>query len=281
MSENQFAQGITAADLRTFLEFWPQLFSDVDEAQQMFIEIKDKLLSDDIEPFAWCYLYELPFRQHITHAHAAIVHGYDGLLTVEQVIDWYKQIVDTPGQIGALPGVYRQIGHHFDAIELSDADENKLLPNVAAMFGLVLSVLYTLRSVLYHGYFMNELIERIRAGDDKALFNAVRIDPTVIGCLSVACRISKAALLQDNSFFAKLKAAINGKMAKREQANFQKMRLVFEVLHESGASRLSDIQLQQLFVEELGLYASNAKGGGNAKALRKFADTYMKKSATT
>lgn len=70
-------------------------------------------------------------------------------------------------------------------------------------------------------------------------------------------------------------------MAKREQANFQKMRLVFEVLHEVGASRLSDSQLHQLFVEELDLYSSNAKSGGNAKALRKFADTYMKRSTTT
>jgi hypothetical protein len=128
---------------------------------------------------------------------------------------------------------------------------------------------------------MNELIERIRAGNDKALFDAVRIDPTVVGCLSISTRISKATLLQDNRFFAKLKAAINGKMAKREQANFQKMRLVFEVLHEAGASHLDDSQLQQLFIEELDLYASNSKGGGNAKALRKFADTYMKKSTTT
>jgi len=56
---------------------------------------------------------------------------------------------------------------------------------------------------------------------------------------------------------------------------------VFEVLHEAGATRLSVSQLHQLFVEELKLYSSNAKGGGNVKALRKFADTYMKKSATT
>lgn len=281
MTENHFAQGITAEDLRIFLEFWPNFFAEADEAQQMFIEIKDKLLNEDTEPFAWCYFYELPFRQHMTQAIAAMVQGYDGFINIEQVTDWYKQVVDTPGQIGALPGVIRQIGHHFNATELNEEDAERLLPNIAGIFGLGLSMQYSLRSVLYHGCFLNELIERIRDGDDKALFDAVRIDPTVIGCLSVACRVSKAALLQDNSFFAKLKAAINGKMAKREQANFQRMRLVFEILYEAGASRLNDSQLQQLFVEELGLYARNAKGGGNAKALRKFADTYMKKSATT
>jgi len=281
MAENHYAQGITAENLRLFLEFWPKFSAKADEAQQLLIEIKDKLLNTDTEPFAWCYFYELPFRQHMIQATAEIVQGYDGFINVAQVTDWYKQIADTPGQIAALPGVYRQISQHFDATELSDEDAEKLLPNIVGIFGLGMSMHCSLNCLLYHGCFLNELIERIRAGDDKALFDAVRIDPTVIGCISVACRISKASLLQDNSFFAKLKAAINGKMAKREQANFQKMRLVFEVLHEAGASRLSDSQLQQLFVEELGLYASNAKGGGNVKALRKFADTYMKKSATT
>ena len=222
-----------------------------------------------------------PFRQHVTLATTLIVQGYAGFLQPEQVTDWYKQIADTPGQIAALPGITRQIEHHFDVAEPSEEDINRFLPSIAGTFGLGVSMHNALRCVLFHGCFLNELIERIRTGDDKALFDAVRIDTTVIGCLSVSCRISKAALLKDNRFFAKLKAAINGKMAKREQANFQKMRLVFEVLHEAGASRLSDAQLQQLFVEELNLYASNAKGGGNAKALRKFADIYMKKSATT
>ena len=59
------------------------------------------------------------------------------------------------------------------------------------------------------------------------------------------------------------------------------MRLVFEVLYEADALRLTDKQLYQLFVEELKLYTANSKGGGSEKALCKFADTYMKQNATT
>ncbi len=281
MTENHYAQDISAEELRLLLEFWPRFVAEADEAQQMLVGVKDQLLNEDTKPFSWCHLYELPFRQHMIQATSEIVQGYAVFLQAEHVTDWYQQIVDTPGQIGALPGVITQMDDHFDAIEPSDEDMERLLPSVAGLYGLGLSMHNTLRCVLYYGCFLNELIERIRTGDDKALFDAVRIDPTVIGCLSVSHRISKAALLRDQNFFDDLKNAINGKMAKREQANFQKMRLVFEVLHEAGASRLSDAQLQQLFVNELDLYASNAKGGGNAKALRKFADTYMKKSATT
>jgi hypothetical protein len=276
-----FANGITAENLRTFLEFWPSFSAEADEVQQMLIDEKDKFFGKDTEFFAWCHLYEFPIKQHISLANAGIVEGYAKFLKEEHLAGWYKQIVDTPGQITALPGIYRQVDHHFDAIEPNKEDVQAILPTLAATFRLGMSMYHTLRCVLFHGCFLNELIERVRTDDDKALFDAVRIDSTVVGCMSVSNRISKAALLQDNRFFAKLKAAINGKLAKREQANFQKMRLVFEVLHEAGASRLNDAQLQQLFVEELDLYASNAKGGGNAKALRKFADTYMKKSATT
>lgn len=281
MNDTQYAKGITAENLRLILDSWPKLSADADEVQKMVIEDRDKILGKDTEPFAWCYLYEFPFRQHLNLATAAIVKSFAGFLSVEQVTDWYKQIVDTPGQIGAIPGVYNQIGSHFDATELIEEDAKKLLPTLAGTFGLGLSIHNSLRCVLYHGCFLNELIERIRDGDDKALFDAVRIDRTVIGCLSVSVRISKAALVQDNRFFAKLRASLHGKMAKREQAHFQKMRLVFEILHEAGAFRLTDSQLEQLFVAELNLYDYDEIGGGKAKALRKFADTYMKKSATT
>jgi hypothetical protein len=281
MNSATFAPNITAGDLRTFLEFWPSFSAEANDVHQMVIEDKDKFFDKETELPAWCHFYELPLLQHVALVNAATVQGYAKFLSQEQVADWHQQVADAPSQIGAIPGMIRQIEHYFDAIELSKEDAEEVLPSLAGLLGFGLSISYTLRCVLYHGCFLNELIERVRAGDDKALFDAIRIDSTVIGCMSVSNRISRAALLKDNSFFTKLKAAINGKLAKREQANFQKMRLVFEVLHEAGASRLSDSQLQQLFVGELDLYASNAKGGGNAKALRKFADTYMKKSATT
>lgn len=281
MNASHFAPNITAEDLRILIGFCSNLSEEANEVQQLIKNDQNKFFGVGAELFAWCHLYELPIRQHLTLANVGIVEGFSKFLQMDHLASWYQQVVDTPGQIAALPDVIRQIDHHIDTAEISKPDAEEMLPNLAEIFGLGMCINHTLRCVLIHGCFLNDLIERIRTGDDKALFDAVRIDSTVVGCMSVSNRISKAALLQDNRFFAKLKAAINGKLAKREQANFQKMRLVFEVLHEAGASRLNDVQLQQLFVEELNLYSSNAKGGGNAKALRKFADTYMKKSATT
>lgn len=270
MDKTSFANGITAEDLRDFLRFWPLFSAEVDEVTQMLVEEEDRLFAEDSKPCSWCHLYELPIEGHI-----ALL--FLELSDHEQVANWHRQIIETPGQIGALPGVVNQVHKHFNAMEAPNKeDTEKMRPILAAFIGTMLSVSHSLYCVLYHGCFLNELIVRVRAGDDKALFDAVRIDPTVVGCKSIIERISKAALLRDHSFFAKLKAAMNRKMAKREQANFQKMRLVLEILHEKGATRLNDKQLRQLFVEELQLYS-----GDNDKALRKFADTYMKKSTAT
>ena len=282
MNESLYAKGITAEDLRIFLVFWPKLFTEVEKERQGMVEDGDKVFSDDALPFSWCYLYELPIKEHLVHVLTSIIKNFEGMLDQEQVLKWFNELATARSQIGELPGIIAKIGGHYDEMEdISKEHAEKLRPMLADTFGKCYSMINTLHCVLYHGCFLNELIERVRAGDDKALFDAIRIDSTVICCLSVSSRISKAALLKDNSFFIKLKAAINGKLAKREQANFQKMRLVLEVLHEAGAIRLSNDQLHELFIEELKLYSGNAKQGGNAKALRKFADTYMKKSTTT
>lgn len=278
MNPPLYAKGITAEDLRIFLKFWPTFAAEAEEAQQMLIEDKDKLLGDDAAKFSWCHLYELPIQQHLAIAMSS-------LLQDDQVQGWFKQIAASPNQIAVLPEIVGQVNAHFDEMEAFSKEEvEELRPILAGFFALNGSIFNSLRCVLYHGCFLNDLIDRVRSDDDKSpksLFDAVRIDPTVIGCKPVIERISKATLLRDNRFFARLKAAITGKMGKREQANFQKMRLVLEVLHEAGASSLSDDQLHQLFVKELKLYSGNEKGGGNAKALRKFADTYMKKASTT
>lgn len=278
MTAPYYANNITAQDLRIFLDSWPQFVAEAEEVQLMLIEDKDKFLADDASKFSWCHLYELPINQHLAIIRSGLAH--DG-----KIQDCYNQIGASQNQIAILPDVLGQVKKHFDEMDaLSKKDAEEMRPFLAGFLGVHLSAFHSLRSVLFFGCFLNELIERVRGGGDdgdKALFNVIRLDPTVVGCKPVVERISKAFLIRDSFFFKKLKAALNGNIGKREQANFQKMRLIFEVLYEAGAMSLTDNQLHQLFVEELKLYSGNEIGGGNAKALRKFADTYMKKNATT
>lgn len=282
MNSTTYGNGITAENLRQLLAFWPILQIEMEECRQGVIEDAAKLLNEDVEPFAWYFLYELPTREHLNFATINTVSNFSELLTSEKMAAWFKQLAEAPSQIGAIPEVASKIMQHFaEQPQLSREAGEKLRPKLLNAFGIAWSMQQTLLCVLYHGVFLNELIMRVRAGDDKALFDAIRMDATIIGCPSAMSRISKASILGDEKFFKKLKNAMNGKQTKRQQANFQKMRLVFEVLHEAGANKLSNAQLYKLFVEELNLYTSNDIGGGSIKALQKLAYTYMQKKTTT
>lgn len=274
MENHQY--GLTSiTSIRTFLEFWPKFSANFEDAWLSLSNEEELCFGKNAIKFSWCHLYELPVKEHI-EKHLTGIMQDENLLTI------YKDLKASKDQIAYIPKMANQVDSYFDALEPPSKEEAiELMPVIAAFFGSSLSVFHSLRCVLYHGCFLNELVERVRTGDDKALFDAIRLDPTVIGCKAVIERISKAALLQDNDFFSDLKRALNGKATKREQANYQKMRLVFEILHEAKSEKLNDDQLYELFVKSLNLYSWNEREGGNAKALRKFADTYMKKTSTT
>ncbi len=272
MNEPEYAKGITARHLRIFLEWWPHFSAEDDDLKKMVAEDKDLLFGKNAIRFSWCHLYDLPIKEQLAFSLAGFAQD-EGILKI------MKEMAESPNQLATLPATTKKLEEYFGSKnKLTKEEALDIYPYFAANLGASFSVYNSLRCVLYHGCYLNELIQRAQT-DDKSLFDAVRIDPTVIGCKTVMARISRATLLQEVKFFAKLKAALNGKMEKREQSNYQMMRLVLEILHESGAERLDDEQLNQLFVEKLNLYTGNKIGGGSAKSLRKFADTYMKKNA--
>lgn len=280
MNETNYAKGITAQNLRAFLELWPLVAIGIEDTKKTINDCDDRLFDKEDEEFSWCYFYELPTKDLMV----LLCTGLLQFVSLEQILGWFKQMADCPGNIGALPDIWNQVHEHFEARPNPTKDDLETLrPSLPMISAAFIAIQYSLFCVLYHGCFLNELIVRIRNGDDKALTDAIKIDTSIIGCPTVVGKISKATRLQDKKFFAKIKSAINGKKEKLKQVNFQKMRLVFEVLYEAKALRLTDKQLYQLFVEELKLYTANSSGGGVEKALRKHADTFMKmkQNATT
>jgi hypothetical protein len=264
-----------AESIRTFLNIWPTLEANFQESWNELIDKKNSIFTDNSYGFSWCQLYELPIKAHFELS-------LKGFIDEPSFHSIFQDFITSKDQISAIPQNIKQIETYFENLEtLSKEDSQAIMPIIGAYYGVNISVFNSVQCLLYHGVYLNELIARVSYGDDKALFNSIRIDPTVLGCKSVILRVAKAAFLKDEGFFKKLKAAINRKKSKREQSHYQKMRLILQILHEAGAGRLNDAQLYDLFVRQLNLYFWDAKEGGNAKALRKFADTYMRKEATT
>lgn len=278
MTETSYAKGITVQNLRAFLEVWSTILNGIEEAIEIMNIDGDRLFGTGNDQFSWCYLYELPVRGLIGKLFSEVTH-----IVPESILSrWHTQLANCPGNIGELPNLYVEVNTHFDLRFDPDVEQIEALrPHLSGMGASLIAMRYSFYSILYYGCYLNELIARARAGDDEALFSAIRVDPTVVGCPSVIDRISKARRLQDREFLDELRKTESGVSDKRKQINFQMMRLVFKVLIDAGAVRLSDEQLHELFVKGLKLYAANEKGGGAEKALRKHADTYMKQKAIT
>lgn len=277
MIENDSKYGKTTSEnIRLFLEFWPDLQAEFHSAWEMVIKAEKLIFKDKSLGFSWCHLYELDPKDHFKLL-------YKGFSEDEEFQKILKQFISSSDQFSTIPQMQQNITNYFDTHfeEVTEEEARELMPAMGEFFGIGMSVYFSLSSVLYYGLFINELVAKARSGDDKALFDAIRLDSTVIGCQTAMNRISKAKLLDDKSFFKKLKAALTGNKTKREQANYQKMRLVLELLYEAKCEKLTDDNLYELFVDTLNLYSWHERDGGNAKALRKFVDTYMKKNATT
>jgi hypothetical protein len=264
---------ITADDIRFLLDMLPRLEKEELEARQSLIERRNDFFASDCLPVTWCGLYELSFLYHAICAVTAL--GQESEL---------KSIAQAPNQIKAMATFVNNVDK--DESEFSPSEKEELRPKLAHILGLVTSLLRSLQCLMAYGCYLNELVAVARSGGrrgDQAIFKAIRIDPTIVGAPTVLARISQATLEDDKGFLKSMKKAINGGLAKQAQANADRIRLVLQVLQESGAGSLSNDALHKLFVEELKLYAAPAKSdiGDAAKGIRAINDRMKKAKATT
>lgn len=260
---------ISSDDLKVLLGYFPQLQgSAFGEARENLLEIEEYIFGSEALPASWCHLYELPPKEHFLTALIAV-----GGVTIA------KELAQASNQVQALPAAVARAQAEVDELKPDDDTADALRMSLAAIFGSSVSVLNSLRSLMAYGLYLNDLIDRVRdrkADADKSLLRAIRIDPTVMGCACVNERISRAVMLDEQRFLGRVRSAMAGKLTKRDQANFRKMRLVLEVLHETGAPKLSTEALYQLFREELNLVRDEAGEGDVRNNLRQFAYQFMK-----
>jgi hypothetical protein len=129
MSSGDYAKDITAEDLRAFA-------AQGDDIHHTVMEDKGLFFNDNSEPFSWCHFYELPIKQHIFAAITESTQSFDGAIQEEDVVGWLNQVIETPGQIGALPGVIGQIGNHFDEARTTKEAAEAIIPNMANALGV-------------------------------------------------------------------------------------------------------------------------------------------------
>lgn len=195
--------------------------------------------------YNWGWCYELPFISHIALAIVALGLG-----------DYIKQTAAQPDpQQSILDDAHKDlIESHHPEFEVQD------------ILGLVMSMGKTVNSICLYGRSLSALVEEVREkGDLESLFNAVRVDRTVVNCPTVADCIAKAELRSDQAFFNKLALAFKGP-SKKQMASLAGMKFSFATLRELEINDLSDDKLERLMVETLEVYAKVGSAPKNLRA---------------
>jgi hypothetical protein len=212
---------------------------------------KEKLKVILTEDLPWASMYELSYVECLAWLTFALGIG-ERVITAAKAADPQEEIL-------------RDIEAADDSMASDDHHEAFSIADIAGLLTVaqrnVLSIMFFKRSVCA---LVAESRDRGPEADDS-LFNAIRIDPTVITCETAARRISEATWLGDKRFLIRLRSALKGPQ-KRHWEGYQDLRYSLVVLREMGLNDLSDDQLEHLLVKVLKVYPNSL---GAKKNLRK------------
>ena len=185
------------------------------------------------------------------------VHGYGELyeLPIQQIAAYLFKEANLWDQ---LVEVGKSSNPNVALLKIAQADlsEYSINSENAFVVGIALMVLFVnLQAIAYYNFSMPELIAQVQRGNDLALFQAVRLDPSVLQTQAAGDRVSKASLCADCSFFHSLSLAITKTKPAIPMAHLHETRILMHILENAGAlEELTDARLTDLAVNKLGIY---------------------------
>ncbi|MCK5023695.1 MAG: hypothetical protein KAS04_05965, partial [Candidatus Aenigmarchaeota archaeon] len=169
----------TANQLREFYAHYFQLQKDKDELSGLIKEKPDsvKLLSE-VPP--WSLFYELPYRSFL----AICIIEFNLTETIQKVAQSDDQ--------------FQSFLNFMEDLENESIDDEELTDEEKGFrFSLVMALTNQLSSMATHSQPLSILIEKVRKGDDEALFDAVLVDRSIVSAPSITNRIQVAQLTED------------------------------------------------------------------------------------
>ncbi len=255
--EKEFGK-LSLEQIKQLLSQFPELRDIRTEVIEYFRDSGQNLLEKSPVNFSWANHYETPL-QKIT----SDVSRYSGSLHI-----LFKALEQDDPQQYFLDNYLKDETRNHDLANGEELD-------VYLLFTSWYALMKSIESIEIYGCSMSRLIEQAKAGDEKSLFNAIRIDRSVATCEFAKRRISIAQVQEDETFFKKLRNALEHPPKKQYQA-YDDIRYLLAALGEFGElDKLKPKQLHKLFHTELGLYRDDLS------SFRKFLSDWKKKNATS
>ena len=269
-SQNPY-NNISADDLKFLLKNIDVFNKETANFSDWLNEIDHKPLLENLSNYSWAHLYEKSFSESL-----------DDFFKDSKLAHEREKISASGNKIRATLNFQQNLPQCLDKIfDRLPEDQQLDFAVMTMVYGMLM--LKNIRSLMIYGHYINDLVTIARTASDlkkrdDALLKAIKLDASVVGCPTALVRISKAVLLNDTKFFNDLKNAIEGKIGELEAHNYQKMRFILQLLHESGGISLSNKELKELFVKQLNLYSDTQFTA--EKNLGEFARNFKKKKST-
>lgn len=250
MTENQKEFGkLTTDQFKSLIQKLPELRKEGSSLEQAVRNIPEdrfnEMLSKD---FFWAQVYELRFVEHLAF-----------LLLALDKLEFVKSASNSsdPTQL-VLDSIENDDDYQWTGGWNGQFNKQDLV-------GLAYSLQRTILSIMIYQKTMNQLVAEVRQGMDDSLFDAVRLDRSIVASPTIAARIARAELRQDKRFFERLRSAIKGPSQKHWEA-YKDLRFALFTLRDLGFDNLTDDQLVDLLVNQLKVYPDTF---GAKKNLRK------------
>jgi len=136
-------------------------------------------------------------------------------------------------------------------IELRRSVEMRNFRLSTRMIKRVLFYTWDAVSLMVNGASLKELLKRAREGDDKSLFQLVKVDKTLFDHDWVRERINKASYSGDNLFFEGLGDAIRSDPLEHDRikVRLDKLFVILKFFWNYGLYKLSDSELHELLIQ--------------------------------
>ena len=238
---------LTADQFKDFIGKLPELRGQQDELGSLLAELPKQRFDElMVCGFSWGEIYEYTFSEHIAIAIVAFNQA-----------KWVSNLAATNDPQQALLDAW--------PTGIDDEDTHSSF-QPQDLIGLAFSLQRSVLSIMLFQRSISGLVQEVREHDNMdALFNAVRVDRTVMSCSTIADKIARAEMRNDKRFFLRLRNALKGPTQKH-WATYCDLRYSLVILRELGFDGLSDTQLENLLVHQLKVYPNTPSARKNLRA---------------
>lgn len=255
--ENKEFGRYSVDDLRVLIQQLSSIESAVTEVRDLFSSQPRRFDEHLRPPFYWSTFYQRPFLE---------------LIAVQ------LQLLGAASELSKL--VSSPDSEHTIFKQLESFEPEGDPKNTKYILGISMALRGNLRSMGFYSKSLQELTKEVENGSDRAFFEAMLVDRTILTCPPFADRMALAEYQSDEEFFQKIGKRLRQGAPTKKMKTYVPLRVCLYVLEQENClASLSEKRAYELFCQELKLYPDDVEGDAS-RSLQRFIQRWQSDRAT-